>query len=178
MHPTIYVNDQIQLTGYRPEDKVNLIRFLNDPVTYRNTLRIPKPYTNIHADEWLSFVREELEKANTPSKWAIRHASGELIGGIGRFLRYGADSHADEIGYWLGEPYRGQGIMTEAITAFCHWLFTHSPLVRIEATVFEYNTASLRVLEKCNFERECLARKKVMKDGQLLDAYLMARIKG
>ena len=177
MHPTIFVNDHIQLTGYRPEDKAALIRFLNDPVAYRNTLRIPKPYTDIHADEWLAFVQNELDTAHTPSKWAIRAASGELIGGMGRFLRNGPDSHVDEIGYWLGEPYRGQGIMTQVISRFCDWHFAHTPLVRIEATVFDYNAASLRVLEKCGFEREGLARKKVQKDDQFLDAFLLARIK-
>ena len=108
----------------------------------------------------------------------IRHTEHGVIGGIGAFLRTGVDGHLDEIGYWLGEPFRGQGIATDAARVMCEWLFEMRPaLVRIEAKVHSYNPASVRVLEKAGFEREGFARKHTIKDGELIDVILMARIR-
>ena len=39
----IIVNEQIVLAPFQPEDKAALIRYLNDPVLYANTLKVPNP---------------------------------------------------------------------------------------------------------------------------------------
>ena len=49
-------------------------------------------------------------------------------------------------------------------------------LVRIDAAVFAWNPASMRVLEKCGFVREGVLRRSIFKDGQLIDSVLYARI--
>ena len=74
--------------------------------------------------------------------------SGEAIGGIG--LRLGTDifRRSAEIGYWLGEPFWGRGIATEAVGAVSQYAFESFDLCRLEAGVFEWNPASMRVLEK------------------------------
>jgi ribosomal-protein-alanine N-acetyltransferase len=50
-------------------------------------------------------------------------------------------------------------------------------LVRLEAPVFEWNPASMRVLEKGGFVREGVMRKGVFKDGKIIDAMLYARVR-
>ena len=52
-----------------------------------------------------------------------------------------------EIGYWLGMEYWGQGIATAALTEFLNLIETH-PLY---AHVVKHNIASKRVLEKNGF---------------------------
>lgn len=52
-----------------------------------------------------------------------------------------------EVGYWLGREYWGQGIATQALSAFLG-LLTVRPLY---AHVVKHNLASIRVLEKCGF---------------------------
>ncbi|HEX8995672.1 MAG TPA: GNAT family N-acetyltransferase [Ktedonobacterales bacterium] len=52
-----------------------------------------------------------------------------------------------EVTYWLGRPYRGQGIATAALRAFLAQVTTRP----IHARVAKDNRASLRVLEKCGF---------------------------
>jgi RimJ/RimL family protein N-acetyltransferase len=42
--------------------------------------------------------------------------------------------------------------------------------------VFEWNPASMRVLEKCGFKREGVLRASVVKDGQVLDAMVYALV--
>ncbi len=178
MEEKIYIRENLALTPFEPGDKPNLVRYLDDPVIYRNTLLIPSPYTEADADWWLNLTRELREQHGMTYKWGIRHAEHGLIGGISAFLRTGVEGHLDEIGYWLGEPFRSQGIMTDAVVALCEWLFETRPaLVRIEAKVHSHNPTSARVLEKAGFEREGFARKHTIKNGELIDVILMARIR-
>jgi RimJ/RimL family protein N-acetyltransferase len=51
---------------------------------------------------------------------------------------------------------------------------THG-LIRLEARVFSWNDASMRVLEKCGFRREALLEKRIVKDGMVLDEVVYAR---
>jgi len=74
-----------------------------------------------------------------------------------------------EIGYWLGEPFWGRGIATEALGAMTEYAFAHFDICRLEAGVFEWNPASARVLEKNGYVLEGRARLGVVKDGRLGD---------
>jgi RimJ/RimL family protein N-acetyltransferase len=178
MKDALPIREHLSLTCFEAGDKPNLIRYLNDRVLYRNTLNIPSPYTEADAEQWVNKMLEGRERQEFPSNWALRHAEHGVIGGIGCFLHKGVEGHLDEIGYWLGEPFRGQGIMTEAVRAFCAWLFEQRPsLVRIEAKVFQFNPASVRVLEKAGFEREGLLRKACQKNGELIDVVLLSKIR-
>ena len=174
----IIVNEQIILAPFQTEDKAALIRYLNDPVLYANTLKVPNPYTALHAEEWLLRVEAEKEAPGGIANWSIRHVEAGLIGGIGAFLKAGLDGHLDEIGYWLAEPFRGRGIMTEVVQCYTQWLFDTRPaLVRIEAGVFAHNPASARVLEKAGFVREGFSRLLHRKNGVYIDAVLMAKLR-
>ena len=174
----IIVNEQITLAAFQPEDKATLILYLNDPVLYGNTLKVPHPYTTFHAEEWLLRVEAEKDAPGGITNWSIRHKEAGLIGGIGAFMKTGLDGHLDEIGYWLAEPFRGRGIMTEVVQSYTEWLFDTRPaLVRIEAGVFAHNPASARVLEKAGFVKEGFARMQHCKNGVYIDAILMAKFR-
>ena len=177
MEEKIIIDDLIALTEFRQEDKSNLVLYLNDPVIYRNTLTIPSPYAEADADKWLGITQANLEKYGRLTNWAIRHREAGLIGGIGRMVLTGIEGHRDEIGYWQAGPFPGQGIMTEVVGKLTGYLFEQSPLVRMEAHVYDHNPASARVLEKAGFQREGIARKFALKDGQYIDAILLAKIK-
>lgn len=178
MEEKIQISVPLCLTPSEPGDKHNLVQYLNDPVVYKNTLRIPFPYTEADAVQWLKQARESREEHGRTHKWSLRHTEFGLIGGIGAFLQTGVEGHLDEIGYWLGAPFRGQGIMTEVVRVYTDWLFETRPaLARIEAKVHVDNPASARVLEKAGFEREGIARKHSIKNGELLDVILYAKIR-
>lgn len=178
MSEIIPINEQVSLTPFLASDKQNLVLYLNDPVIYKNTLRIPSPYTEADADSWIENAQAQLVENGRTYNWAIRHAQYGLIGGTGAFLRAGVEGHLDEIGYWLAAPFRGKGLMTEVVIRHCAWLFENRPaLVRIEAKVHADNPASVRVLEKSGFEREGFARKHSIKNGVLIDVYLLALIR-
>ncbi len=178
MSDFIYINEDIELTDFQPGDEQNMVCYLNDAELYRNTLTIPKPYTLQDAELWLNKTWKSKVLYDLPTNWAIRHRTEGVIGSIGAFMKTGPKGHADEVGYWLAKPYRGQGIMTAVLRAFADWQFEHRPnLVRLTGIVFAYNPASARILEKSGFQREGYLRKYDWKDGQAIDAIMLARIR-
>jgi RimJ/RimL family protein N-acetyltransferase len=158
--------------SWRDSDRDSLVRFANNRRVWRNLKdRFPHPYTEAEADAWLALSHTDPVAAG----WAIE-VDGVAVGGIG--LRAGQDVYARSahIGYWLGEPFWGRGIATDAVGTVTGHALTGLGFVRLEAPVFAWNPASMRVLEKCGYIREAIMRKSVFKDGELIDSVLYARV--
>lgn len=153
------------IRSFTMEDVPSLVEQANNrnvAATLRD--RFPNPYTESAAREWIgSTLGREPETA-----FAI--ADGPVvIGGIGLGLREDVYARSGEIGYWLGEPFWGKGIITSAVRAFTGYVFDNFDLVRIYAAVFETNPASVRVLEKAGYSFEGRLRQAVFKNGLVQD---------
>ena len=160
------------IRSYRAGDKPALLAYADNRNVARNLRdRFPHPYTARVADRWLKHVAAE-----EPEKSFAIATPEELIGGIG--IEPGEDVHhrSAEIGFWLGEPFWGRGIVTAAVRAFTPWAFERYDLLRIWAGVFETNPASARVLEKAGYAFEGRHRGAVVKDGRVLDELVYARV--
>jgi RimJ/RimL family protein N-acetyltransferase len=166
----LLVNDQVHLSEFRSSDKPALLQHLNDRDIYDRTLRIPFPYTEAAADDWLALVAQIAQQQGRPVHWAIRSPEDALIGGCGFDGFQVGKSHRAEVGYWLAKPYWGRGIMTAVVQRLCRHAFEEFGLVKVTAHVFSDNRASARVLKKCGFREEGFLRKHYLKDGQFLDA--------
>lgn len=57
-----------------------------------------------------------------------------------------------EIGYWIGKPYWGQGMIPEAVKALLSRCFNDLHLDAVWCGYYEGNTKSKRVCEKCGFK--------------------------
>jgi [ribosomal protein S5]-alanine N-acetyltransferase len=173
----IVINDQVHLSEFRSSDKPSLLQHLNDRDIYDRTLRIPFPYTDASADEWLALVAKITNQQGRPVHWAIRTADDALIGGCGFDAFQVGKSHRAEIGYWLAKAFWGRGIMTAVVQRVCQHAFEEFGLAKITAHVFTRNPASACVLEKCGFQQEGLLRKHFLKDGKFIDARLFALLR-
>ena len=80
-----------------------------------------------------------------------------------------------ELGYWLGEPFWGQGIMTRAVRLLCEEAFRYAPGRADFAEPFAANLGSRRVLENAGFRLEGLLKDSVFKNGLLQDSCIYAR---
>jgi ribosomal-protein-alanine N-acetyltransferase len=76
------------------------------------------------------------------------------------------------LGYWMGQDYVGQGLMTEAVGAVIPFAFDTLGLHRIHAAFLPTNTASRRVLEKNGFREEGYAENYLQIDGKWCDHVL------
>ncbi|RKJ50720.1 N-acetyltransferase [bacterium 1XD42-54] len=78
-----------------------------------------------------------------------------VVGSIG--LTVGKDSNLDlpdtegEIGYWIGVPFWGQGLIPEAVLRLQRRGFEDLKLAKIWCGYFDGNEKSKRVQEKCGF---------------------------
>jgi ribosomal-protein-alanine N-acetyltransferase len=92
-----------------------------------------------------------------------------LVGGINLSnVRRGVAQTAT-VGYWMGAPYAGQGIMTHAVRAVTAFSFNDLHLHRLEAACLPENEPSMRLLRKCGFEEEGYARRYLKIDGRWQD---------
>lgn len=104
-------------------------------------------------------------------RWAcVVKATGEIAGFCG--LKYLLDLDEVDIGYRLLPKYWGQGIATEASQASLRFGFETLGLERIIGLVLPSNSASIRVLQKCEmkFEREAIL------DDFLVHRYVKVRV--
>lgn len=77
-----------------------------------------------------------------------------LMGGLtlGRIQRGVAQTGT--LGYWMGQPFAGRGVMSQAVEAVMEFAFEVLRLHRLEAACLPRNAASIRLLEKSGFHRE------------------------
>lgn len=158
---------------WEEQDAEALARYANNRKIWLN-LRdgFPHPYTLEHARAFLLRMRGQ----NPPTFFAIATPEG-AVGGIGVSLNQDVHRLTAELGYWLAEPYWGRGIMSEAVASFSDFAFERFGLVRIYAEPYATNPASGRVLEKAGFILEGRMRCSVLKDQQILDQLLYAKVR-
>ena len=163
----------LRVRNWRRDDLESLLRYANNPKIAANLRdQFPHPYTRREGIDYLNYVRS----MEVPTSFAVEFA-GEAIGGIG--FKQGTDIGrlSMEMGYWLGEPFWGRGLTTRAVTAVSDWAFDNYKVVRIFATAFAQNVASMRVLEKSGFLREGILRRSAIKNGVLLDQVMYAKLR-
>ncbi len=85
-------------------------------------------------------------------------------------------AQAGSVGYWIGSPFVRQGHMTAALTALVPFAFGHLHLHRLEAACIPVNLASIRLLTKCGFRQEGLARRYLKINGRWEDHLLFGRL--
>jgi RimJ/RimL family protein N-acetyltransferase len=166
--------DEMTLRAWRRSDIPSLLRYANNRKIWQNLRNIfPHPYTQAEAERWIA-ICESNQGPTTSFAIVLR---GEAIGGISYRLLDDVNCKTGVIGYWLGEPFWGRGIATAALTQATDIAFRTFPLERIEATVFEWNPASARVLEKAGYVFEARMRRSIFKDGRVADSLLYARLR-
>ncbi len=127
------------------------------------------PYTEKNAEE---FIQRQAQ-SDSEKVFAIDF-NGKLSGLCGLILQKDVYRKSAEIGYWIGEPFWGQGIATQAIGLLVLYAFEKMDLVRLHAGVFEYNLGSMRVLEKNGFAKEGISKKAIFKNGKFWEEHRFA----
>lgn len=62
------------------------------------------------------------------------------------------------LGYYVGAPYAGQGLMREGLQLVKDYAFNHLGLHRLEANIQPENQRSISLVRQCGFEREGLSK--------------------
>ena len=151
-------------------DAPSIARFANNRKVWRNLRNsFPQPYSLADAEEFIERINDQ----PGPPVLGIE-VDDQVVGTVGVRLKEYIETGTAELGYWLGEEYWGRGIATEATRALIPYALEKFQLRRIDAWVYDWNPASARVLEKCQFTLEGIARRSAIKDGQIADRMLYA----
>ncbi|WP_372573957.1 GNAT family N-acetyltransferase [Ruegeria jejuensis] len=141
---------RLVLRRFQSRDSGDVAALLNNLEVARWVNNVPHPFTIDHAED---FIRDRAEQEY--DAFAITEDE-RLIGLI---------SAGDELGYWLGQPFWGQGYATEAARAVTARHFAREQ-GDLQSSYHLGNAASCAILSKLGFEPTTQSEKEVRATGE------------
>lgn len=142
--PCVLETERLSLRRPTLADVKAIARLANDRRIAENTRRLPHPYSQEHAVEFVRYLAGEPREI----AFLIEH-NFEPIGVAGLILH---EEDKPELGYWLGVDHWGQGFGTEAGRAVIDYYFEEFDGDHLLAGARVANPASRNILEKCGFQ--------------------------
>ena len=119
----------------------DVVRWLSGP---------PHPYVKADAKAFLATMPDQ---ARSGGRHCAIVVDGEFAGIVGIDFRYQQPNAGHwNLGYWLGRPYWGQGIMTSAATQLTHDFFANSAETKLNSGYFSANETSWAIQKRLGFE--------------------------
>jgi len=158
------------LRPWQLEDADDLVSICNNKKVWNNVRDLmPYPYNKSDAKDFI-----EMTKTKNPLHNFCIEVDGDVVGNIGVVLFTDVYRKKIEIGYVMHEKYWGKGYATEAVRQMVDYSWKTFDVVKIFAGIFNFNKASMRVLEKNGFQLENINRKSVYKNEKFLDEYIFS----
>lgn len=155
---------------FETNDIESLMEYANNPKIAANlTDQFPHPYTRESGESFLTMATQ----LDPPTIFAI-DINGKASGGIGLHVQKDIHFKNAELGYWLAEPFWGQGIMTKAVKHIVDYGFKNLDINRIFARPFGTNIGSQNVLKNVGFVLEGKFKNTIYKNGKYLDELIYA----
>ncbi len=155
-----------------PGDYEAMCRLFSGPKVIWGTLQLPFP----SIEGWRKRLAEPPEGFYS----LVACVEGDLVGQLGlqAFLNRVRRRHAGEMGMAVRDDWQGRGVgtalMQAAIDLADNWL----NLSRLELEVFVDNEPAIRLYKKFGFTIEGTLVRFAYRDGQFVDVYEMARLRG
>lgn len=157
--------ERLILRPFSKKDAPDVQRLAGDPDVADTTLNIPHPYEDGMAEGWMSTHQAAFHEGKGITFAITLRETDELVGAIS--LRTMNRFNRAEMGYWIGQPYWGNGYCTEAAKAAIAYGFDELNLNKVLAYHLTRNPASGRVMEKAGMSYEGLFRQHVYKANAL-----------
>ncbi|MCA3699830.1 GNAT family N-acetyltransferase [Brevundimonas sp.] len=134
-----------------PQDIPAIARLANDPDIARMTCRMPHPFGQGDAEDFV--VQVAAQDPARAATFLIEHEDQGPVGVLGMFedAANPLGEGAPETGYWIGRQFWGRGFATEALEGALVWAGKRWKRRALLAGHFADNPASGRVLEKAGF---------------------------
>lgn len=142
---------RLLLRPWREADAGALFKYAGDPEI--GPIAGWPPHTSV--ENSLEIIRTVFAAPETYA--VVLKETGEPVGSCGIMFPDGfcsADMKPNEaeIGYWIGKPYWGQGLIPEAVGLLLSRCFQKLGLDTVWCGYYDGNTKSRRVIEKCGFK--------------------------
>lgn len=148
VQPVILNTPRLILRPWQETDAAILYRYAKDPAV--GPIAGWPPHTSV--EHSLEVIRTVFAAPETYA--LVLKKTGEPVGSAGIMWGDGVHSAAmqpdeAEIGYWIGVPYWGQGLVPEAVQCLLHRSFTDLGVSAVWCGYYDGNRQSRRVMEKC-----------------------------
>lgn len=143
-----FETDRLLIRPPVPGDAEAVARSMSDRDVVWHLGRAPYPYQLSDAEAWINRAEQDRTKGREYA-FVILYGAEGVIGSVG-FNR--SNGPVWEIGYWLGKPWWGQGLVTEAAQGLLEWGRRECGIESFVAGHFSDNPASGRVLKKLGFQ--------------------------
>ena len=164
---------EIQLGSLLATTPEALQRIANSEAVARNLRDMfPHPYT---LDDAKMFI-ENVKQGKMGHVFGIYRHFEELVGVISMTPGRDVNRGSAEVGYFIGEQYWNKGYATEALKMLPTIAHLNFGLIRLYATVLDFNQPSMRVLEKAGFTKEGILKSSAIKNGKVIDEHLYALV--
>ncbi len=138
--------ERLVLRPLRRGDAAAMTRLVNDYSVAGNLARVPFPYREELAEEWIESTHRQHAAGDA---WHLAITLEDaLVGCVGLTRKAGA---WPEIGYWVGRRFWGQGIAREAAGALLDWAAREHGMQGFRASALADNHASQKVLRALGF---------------------------
>jgi ribosomal-protein-alanine N-acetyltransferase len=171
---TMLQTERLTLRVHSLSDIPALMPLIGAREVAATTLRVPHPYTESDARDFIASTEEDLSSGGGLRLGIVLREFDTLCGGVGLLIE--PDHRRAELGYWVGVPYWGKGYATEAAQAVVQYGFGALGLHRIFASHFANNPASARVLRKIGMRHEGSLRAHVLKWGKFFDLEMYGKL--
>lgn len=142
--PSTIRSERLVMRPLGDQDVAQLVVLANNKKIADVLARLPHPYAEDDAKYFINLANSD----GAEKVWAIT-LDGDLIGVCG--LTFSDETPAPELGYWLGEPFWGQGIGSEAISALLNAVTQTEEDAELFARCLVTNQSSAALLKKCGF---------------------------
>lgn len=142
----IFQTKRLVLRPWREEDAEELYKYASDPEV--GPIAGWAPHTSV--DNSREIIRNVL---SAPETYAVcLKETSKPIGSIGLHRNDIAEADDEyELGYWVGKPYWGRGLIPEASREILRYAFEDLGMNRIWCGHYDGNFKSRRVMEKLGF---------------------------
>ena len=142
--------ERLVLRAWKESDAESLYKYAQDPAI--GPVAGWSPHASV--EDSLNVIRTVFAAPETYA--VVLRETNEPVGSVGIMFGEGLHSaemqHGEaEIGYWIGKPYWGQGLIPEAVRCLLKRCFEDLGMTTVWCGYYDGNTKSRRVMEKCGF---------------------------
>jgi L-phenylalanine/L-methionine N-acetyltransferase len=171
MPPTRLAPERLLVRRAEPADYEAIRAILACPRAQAGTLQLPFPSLEL----WRQRLLTPIEGYHQ----LVAEVDGRVVGNIGLHLYPDRPRrrHAATFGMAVHDDWQGMGIGGALLQGILDLADRWLNLTRIELEVYTDNEAAIRLYERAGFEQEGRLRNYAFRDGQYVDAYVMARLR-
>jgi putative acetyltransferase len=168
-HPHDAKPAAVTLRAREPGDWQQFADLMDLPRVRWGTLRLPFA----SREQWRKAMETPVEGRTD----IVAVLDGRIVGHIGLIQNRGRRSHVGEVYMAVHDEHCGRGIGSTLVAALIDAVDNWLNLRRLELTVYVDNEPAIRLYKKFGFEAEGTRRAEAFRDGEFVDALMMARVR-